>query len=89
MDALSFCDGFTLITLAHCDAVSRGHPRHQLRLFVGSTTGGKAAAIVYTLIETAKLNAVEPHAWLADTLPHIPDTKIIKVDDLHRWGWNG
>jgi len=37
-------------------------------LFVGSEGGGKAAAIAYTLIETAKLNAVEPHAWLAATL---------------------
>ena len=37
-------------------------------LFVGSEAGGKAAAIARTLIETAKLNAVDPHAWLADTL---------------------
>lgn len=51
-------------------------------LFVGSEAGGKAAAIAYTLIETAKLNAVDPHAWLADTLARIPDYKITKVDDL-------
>lgn len=42
-------------------------------LFVGSEAGGKAAAIAYTLIETAKLNAIDPHAWLADTLARIPD----------------
>ena len=47
-------------------------------LFVGSEAGGKAAAIAYTLIETAKLNAVDPHAWLADTLARIPDYKITK-----------
>ena len=58
-------------------------------LFVGSEAGGKAAAIAYTLIETAKLNAVDPHAWLADTLARIPDYKITKVDDLLPWQWNG
>ena len=35
-------------------------------LFVGSEGGGKAAAIAYTLIETAKLNGVDPQAWLTD-----------------------
>ena len=58
-------------------------------LFVGSEAGGNAAAIAYTLIETAKLNAVDPHAWLADTLARIPDYKITKVDNLLPWRWNG
>ena len=58
-------------------------------LFVGSEAGGKAAAIAYTLIETAKLNAVDPNAWLADTLARIPDDKITRVDDLLPWRWNG
>src|SRR5690606_4952459 len=51
-------------------------------LFVGSAAGGKAAAIAYTLIETAKLNGVDPEAWLADTLACIPDYKINKIDEL-------
>jgi hypothetical protein len=54
-------------------------------LFVGSQTGGKAAAIAYTLIETAKLNGIDPQAWLADTLARIPDCKINRVDDLLPW----
>jgi transposase len=54
-------------------------------LFVGSEAGGKAAAIAYTLIETAKLNGVDPNAWLADTLARIPDYKITKVDELLPW----
>ncbi len=58
-------------------------------LFFGSEAGGKAAAIAYTLIETAKLNAVDPNAWLADTLARIPDCKINKVDDLLPRRWNG
>jgi hypothetical protein len=56
-------------------------------LFVGSNAGGKAAAIAYTLIETAKLNGVDTQAWLADTLARIPDYKITKVDDLLPWKW--
>jgi len=42
-------------------------------LFVGSQTGGTSAAIAYTLIETAKLNGVDPQARRADTLARIPD----------------
>jgi hypothetical protein len=57
-------------------------------LFIGSEAGGKAAAIAYTRIETAKLNVVDPHTWLADTLARIPDYKINKVDDLLPWLWN-
>ena len=63
-------------------------PGRKNYLFVGSEAGGKAAAIAYTLIETAKLNAVDPNAWLADTLARIPDYKITKVDDLLPWRWN-
>jgi len=51
-------------------------------LLVRSQTGGKAAAIAYTLIETAKLNGINPQAWLAHTLARIPDYKISRVDDL-------
>ena len=52
-------------------------------LFVGSQGGGKAAAIAYTLIETAKLNGVDPQSWLADTFARISDHKITRVDDTH------
>ena len=53
-------------------------------LFMGSASGGKAAAIAYTLIETARLNDVNPQAWLAQVLERIPDCKINRVDDpLH------
>ena len=58
-------------------------------LFVGSGGGGRAAAIAYTLIETAKLNGINPEAWLADTLARIPDHKITRVDELMPWRWHG
>jgi len=56
-------------------------------LFVGSEGGGKAAAAAYTLIETAKLNDVDPQAWLTDILSRIADHKINKIDELLPWNW--
>ena len=58
---------------------------HKNYLFMGSTAGGKAAAIAYTLIEAAKLNNVDPQAWLTDVLDRIPDYKINRVDELLPW----
>ncbi len=54
-------------------------------LFMGSQGGGKAAAIAYTLIESAKLNGVDPQAWLTDTLTRIADHKINRIDELLPW----
>jgi transposase len=51
-------------------------------LFAGSERGGKSAAIAYTLIETAKLNGVDPQAWLTDVLASIADHKINRIDEL-------
>jgi hypothetical protein len=46
---------------------------------------GKSAAIAYTLIETAKLNGVEPQAWLTDILGRLADHKINRIDELLPW----
>ncbi len=54
-------------------------------LFMGSEGGGKSAAIAYTLIETAKLNGVDPQAWLTDVLGRIADHKITRIDELLPW----
>ena len=54
-------------------------------LFVGSEGGGKAAAIAYTLVETAKLNNVDPQAWLTHVLGQIADHKITRLDELMPW----
>ncbi len=54
-------------------------------LFMGSERGGKSAAIAYTLIETAKLNGVDPQAWLTDVLANIADHKINRIDELLPW----
>ena len=52
---------------------------------MGSEGGGKAAAIAYTLIETAKLNKVDPQAWLTWVLAQIADHKITRLDELRPW----
>ncbi len=54
-------------------------------LFMGSLGGGKSAAIAYTLVETAKLNGVDPQAWLTDILGRISDHKITRLDELMPW----
>ncbi len=41
--------------------------------------------IAYTLIETAKLNGVDPQAWLTDNIGRISDHKINKIDELMPW----
>lgn len=51
-------------------------------LFIGSEGGDKSATIAYTLIETAKLNGVNPQAWLTDVLARIADQKITQLGDL-------
>lgn len=53
--------------------------------FAVSEGGGKAMAIAYTLIETAKLSAVDPQAWLAWALERIADHEITKLDALFPW----
>jgi transposase len=56
-------------------------------LFAGSDRGGDRAAIMFTLIQTAKLNDVDPQAWLADVLARIADHKITALADLLPWNW--
>jgi hypothetical protein len=56
-------------------------------LFAGSDRGGERAAIMYTLILTARLNGVDPQAWLADVLDRINDHKIKDLAALLPWHW--
>jgi len=56
-------------------------------MFAGSEGGGHAAAIAYTLIETAKLNDVNPQAWLTHVLSRIADYSINRVADLAPWNF--
>jgi transposase len=56
-------------------------------LFAGSDRGGKRAADIYTLIATAKLNRLDPRAWLADVLRRINDHPASRLNELLPWNW--
>jgi transposase len=56
-------------------------------LFAGSDRGGERAAAMYTLIATAKLNDINPQAWLADVLRRIADYPASRLHDLLPWRW--
>jgi len=56
-------------------------------LFAGSDRGGERAAVMYTLIQTARLNEIDPQAWLADVLARINDYNIHNLDQLLPWNW--
>jgi transposase len=56
-------------------------------LFAGSDRGGERAAVMLTLIQTAKLSEVDPQAWLADVLARIADHAVHRLDELLPWNW--
>ena len=56
-------------------------------LFCGSDRGGERAAVMYTLIGTAKLNDVDPQAWLADVLARIAVQPQTQLHELLPWHW--
>ena len=56
-------------------------------LFAGSDRGGQRAAVMYSLIVTAKMNDVDPQAWLADTLARIAEHPVLRLDELLPWKW--
>jgi hypothetical protein len=56
-------------------------------LFAGSDRGGDRAAFMYTLIGTAKLNGIDPQAWLADVLARIADMPLSRLPELLPWNW--
>ena len=56
-------------------------------LFCGSDRGGQRAAVAYSLIQTCRLNDVDPQAWLADVLARIADHPVSRLDELLPWNW--
>ncbi|WP_458792488.1 IS66 family transposase [Yoonia sp. MH D7] len=56
-------------------------------LFAGADTGAETLARAMTVIETAKLNGLNPQAYLADILDRIHDHKINRLDELLPWNW--
>jgi hypothetical protein len=56
-------------------------------LFAGSDRGGQRAAAMYSLIVTAKMNNIDPQAWLADVLARIASHPASRLDELLPWNW--
>ena len=56
-------------------------------LFAGSERGGDRAAFMYTLIVTAKMNDIDPQAWMADVLARLPDLPVSRLPELLPWHW--
>lgn len=56
-------------------------------LFAGADTGAETLARAMTIIETAKMNGINPQAYLADVLDRIHDHKINRLDELLPWNW--
>ena len=57
-------------------------------LFAGSERGGQRAAAMYSLIGTAKLNDIDPQAWLADVIARISDMPVSRLHELLPWNWS-
>lgn len=87
-------DAFTLFLEEGCICLTNNAAERALRgialgrkswLFAGSERGGDRAAFMYSLIVTAKLNDIDPQAWLADVLGRLPDMTASQVSDLLPW----
>ena len=57
-------------------------------LFAGSNRGGESAAVIYSLIGTAKLNGIDPESYLRNVLSRIPDHPINRIEKLVPWNFN-
>ena len=53
----------------------------------GSDRGGQRAAAMYSLIVTAKMNGIDPQAWLTDVLSRIAAHPAHRLDELLPWNW--
>jgi transposase len=73
-----------LKTLCICKAL---HKRKSW-LFAGSDRGGERAAAMYSLVVTARLNSIDPRAWLADVLDRIADHPASRLHELLPWYWD-
>ena len=65
----------------------RSHAPDSGHYGVASDRGGQRAAAMYSLIVTAKMNGVDPQAWLADVLSRIATHPAHRLDELLPWNW--
>ena len=93
---LSRMPGFTLFLEDGRVAIDNNPAERALRpigigrknwLFAGADTGAETLARAMTVIETAKMNGLDPQAYLTDILSRINDHKINRLDELLPWNW--
>jgi transposase len=78
-----------MISASKCRARNEAFGPRKKKLSVrGSDEGGRRAAIMYTLIETARLNDIDPEAWLDDVISRITNHPTTKIDELPM-EWSG
>ena len=84
---LRYCDGGVIeIDNSAAERALRGIAIGRRNyLFAGADSGGERAAAIYSLIGTAKLNGVDPEAWLRHVLTRIADHPVNRVDELLPW----
>ena len=82
-----FDDGRLSLDNNPAERALRGAIGRKNYLFAGSDAGGRRAAAMYSLIETAKLNSVNPQVYLADVLARIADHPAKRIADLLPWNW--
>jgi len=81
-------DGRICLTINAAERALRGIALGRTSwLFAGSDRGEQRAAVMYSLIVTAKLNDIDPQAWLADVLARTADPPASRLDDLLPWNW--
>ena len=81
IDGIQFWDAIAVeVALYHLPRVL--DPTKKNWLFAGSERAGKRAAAIQTLLGTAKLNGLDPHAWLKDTLEKLPAWPNSRIDEL-------
>jgi transposase len=55
---------------------------------MGDDRGGERGAVMYTLIQTARLNDIDPQVWLADVLARMSDHPAKRIRELLPWNWS-
>ena len=72
---------------SHAFRLCKGWHKRKNWLIAGSERGGRAAAVALSLIETARLNGLEPYAYLKDVLTRLPGQRMDRLDELLPMNW--
>ena len=71
----------------HSGRITEKRRRIRLKPFAGSDTGGERAATIYTIIESAEINGLDPEAYLRHLIIRLDDHPAKRIDELLPWNW--